>query len=346
MNAQKSNVGASTAPKLVTIAVPVYKRLEYLPHVLKIVESQDYPAIELLISDNGMNGTKVRDIVQANYSRPFTFRQNPATVELSAHFNQLVEVASGEYFILLCDDDEISSNFVSELVQLLERHPEASVGVAKQQIIDSKGAFVRESKDTLPELLSGPDFIRGTWQKYEFNFECFATVVMKTREVKVCDGYLGFTRGTGNDNALLIKLCLNNYVVFSSNCVFRWRIDASSNGWSVPIQYLGASTREYLQFLDTDPVLRRFSATQPAVWQELRNALVRNEWVTYLWRWRDIYQSRLSAFQWVRAAFALPFIPAYYWRVASVLVESAMDRVKRLLPGHYAPQKEGTWFKG
>lgn len=44
--------------KLVTIGIPIYRRLEYLPQVLKIVEEQDYPSIELLVSDNGMNGTK------------------------------------------------------------------------------------------------------------------------------------------------------------------------------------------------------------------------------------------------------------------------------------------------
>jgi glycosyltransferase involved in cell wall biosynthesis len=97
-----------TTPKLVTVGLPIWKRLEYLPHVLKIVEAQDYPSIELLVSDNGMNGTKVRDAVEANYSRPFTFRQNSSIVEATEHFNQIVHQASGEYFVILRDDDEIT----------------------------------------------------------------------------------------------------------------------------------------------------------------------------------------------------------------------------------------------
>jgi Glycosyltransferases involved in cell wall biogenesis len=68
--------------KLVTNGIPIYRRLEYLPQVLVIVEEQDYPSIELLVSDNGMNGTKVRDALEANYSHPFTFRQNSSIVEL------------------------------------------------------------------------------------------------------------------------------------------------------------------------------------------------------------------------------------------------------------------------
>ena len=54
--------------KLVSIGVPIYKRLEYLPSILKMVYAQDYPSIELIISDNGQNGTKVREIIEAQLS--------------------------------------------------------------------------------------------------------------------------------------------------------------------------------------------------------------------------------------------------------------------------------------
>jgi glycosyltransferase involved in cell wall biosynthesis len=61
--------------KLVTVAVPVYKRLQYIPQVLEIIASQDYPNIELLISDNGMNGTAVQTLVNAHYAKSYRFRQ-------------------------------------------------------------------------------------------------------------------------------------------------------------------------------------------------------------------------------------------------------------------------------
>ena len=66
--------------KLVTIGIPIYKRLEYLPNVLRVVEAQDYPEIDILVSDNGMNGTAVSDVVKKHCTRPYRFRQNSATV--------------------------------------------------------------------------------------------------------------------------------------------------------------------------------------------------------------------------------------------------------------------------
>src|SRR5580692_8225700 len=106
--------------KLVTVAIPVYKRFDFLPKAIQCVASQDYPHIELIVSDNGQNGARVPDIVRQHYPGPFRFRQNPATVSIATHFNQLLQEATGEYYVVLCDDDEISANYVSELVGVLE----------------------------------------------------------------------------------------------------------------------------------------------------------------------------------------------------------------------------------
>ena len=34
--------------RLVTIGIPIYRRLHYLPTVLKVVQEQDYPWIKLI----------------------------------------------------------------------------------------------------------------------------------------------------------------------------------------------------------------------------------------------------------------------------------------------------------
>ena len=64
---------------LVTIAVPVYKRMHFLPNALRSVAAQDYPNIELLVSDNGENGPELQDLVSEHYPRPFSL-QRPSGV--------------------------------------------------------------------------------------------------------------------------------------------------------------------------------------------------------------------------------------------------------------------------
>ena len=317
-------------PKLVTIALPMWKRLEYLPHILKEIEAQDYPFIHLLISDNGMNGNKVRDAVELHYSRPYTFRQNSSIAEIPEHFNQLVQEATGEYFTLISDDDEISPNFISELVGLLEQHPEASLALARQEIMNAEGVVVRKSNEVPTTVMSGAEFIRRTWQHYTFKYEALGTNVARTAAIVAAGGYPNFKRGSGMENALIIKVCLNNYVAISQSCVWRWRVYESSHGWSVSISDLATSTKDFMRYLDTDPGIRELAKVNPAQWEELKAALVHNEWQTYFWRWRDVYKTRLPYFKWMKAAFAMPFLLDYYRNVASVFRNDAKMQIKKL----------------
>ena len=323
----------------------MWKRLEYLPRILKIVEAQDYPNIELLVSDNGLNGTKVQEAVAAHYSRPYTFRQNTYIAEITEHFNQIVAKAAGEYFVLLSDDDEITRNFVSELVELLERYPQAAMAFAKQEIINEEGIVSRTSKDLPAEIMSGADFIRGTWKTYQFGFEALGTNVARTAALRACGAYPNFTRGSAIDNALILKMCLNNSVAFSPKCVWRWRVYESSHGWSVSIKDLAASSREFIRFLYTDPTIQELAKKNPVQWEELRSALVRNECQTYFWRWRDIYKQRLPYREWVKAAFEMPFNSEYYRKVAAEFRGDLGGRAMGLLGMRPRPPEPSGYFR-
>jgi glycosyltransferase involved in cell wall biosynthesis len=315
----------TTVPKLVTIALPIYKRLEYLQHVLGIVAAQDYPDIELLVSDNGMNGTRVREIVETCYPRPYRFRQNPETVNITQHFNQLMAEATGEYFVILCDDDEISSNYVSELVASLDAYPDASVAIARQEMLDKDGVVVRKSSETMPPVLSGEEFISATWTDYAYGMEMVGTYLVRTEKLRACGGY----PGTGIDNALLLKLVLGRSVGLNSQCAFRWRLDDASFGWSVSAAELALASREFLDFLDTDPVIREYALAFPEQWRRIKGSLVKMAWQTYLERWDGIYRGRLSWLPWVKSAFAMPFIPDYYKMIARHLYADAKSMLKR-----------------
>lgn len=325
--------------KLVTVGIPIYRRLEYLPNVLKIVDSQDYPNIELIVSDNGMNGPAVSEIVDRHYCRHYRLRRNPSTVGMSIHFNQIIQEASGEYFVLLADDDEISSNYVSELVNLLERYPQASLAMAVQETVDETGTLVRRSTEQMPEILSGPDFIRAVWGTHEFGYESLSTFLARTRNLIASGGFPDFWKGSGNDDALLVKLSLDNFIALSSRCVFRKRCYESSYGYSQTTHDLARGIKDFLQFVDTNPSLRQFACDQPSQWRATKHLLVKMAWKTYYLRWADMYRQRLSPLQWVKAGFELPFIPEYYRAMIQTLIAAAVAKlssaIKRHLPRAY-----------
>jgi len=345
MNSQPSPQTSTSERKLVSIGVPIYRRLEYLPNVMQMVGAQDYPNVELIVSDNGRNGTKVRELIEAQYRRPYRFRQNPETVNIAAHFNQIIHEATGYYYATLNDDDEISPNFVSELVQQMERHPEASLAFARQDTINEAGAVLKRSSEKVPEILSGPEFIRATWERYEYGFTNVESFLAKTEPLKQIGGYTNFPGGNYSDDSTVIRLCLDNYVVFNPKCSYRHRIHEGGYGWNITLRELADACRGLIAFLDQDATVRRFAAAQPEEWRRLRSCLSRMVWGTYFWRWRDVYRTRMSGIQWVLAAFAMPRSEGYSRQVLSVLKDAAKSRVGRLL-GRAGPQQEDFFKKG
>jgi glycosyltransferase involved in cell wall biosynthesis len=328
--------------KLVTIGVPVYKRLEYLPNVLRIIASQDYPNIELLVSDNGMNGAAVPAIVDKHYPKPYRFRQNPSTVSCSKHFNQLIENASGEYFIVLADDDEISPNYVSELIRTSEKHPEASAVLAREETVDKDGNVIRKSKDTVPEILPGKEFIRAIWGTHQYGFTSLYTFLGQTQKLREYGGFPDIWAATSDEDLLMAKLSLNSFIAFNTRCTFRKRFYEASGGLAIDLSDLARGIREFVACLDSDPKILEFAAAQPAEWKTLRQCLVDNGWKTYYFRWADMYRKRLSPLQWVRAAFAMPFP---YFRAATATITRAgisvlLRPAKRLFPQVYATCKD------
>lgn len=307
----------------VTVAIPVYKRLTYVAQAIRSVADQDYPAIELIVSDNGCNGDAVLNLVREHYPRPFVFRQNPTSVPIVPHFNQLLAAASGDYFVLLSDDDELAPGYLTAMVAALESHTGAAAAISRVEVLDEQNRVVASTADRPlpPRVMRGPDWIR-RWGNNQHKFVCFTTNLARTADLRVVGGYPDFDGGNGVDNALLVVLSIDRSIVYCDEAVFRHRIYDTSFGKSVGVSSLARASRQFLAFLHQHPVLRAYARQHPHEWAVCRDAITHVIWTTYYGRWRQLYRGRERYIDWLKAGFALPFIPAYYRRALPEMLYS------------------------
>lgn len=323
----------TTKGPLVTIGIPIYKRLHMLPGALRSVAAQDYSEIELLVSDNGQNGPDLPALVKKHYPRQFSFRRNEVTEEImSRHFNQLVRAAKGKYFVLLCDDDELSPNFVSELVSALESDPDVAVALPRVQVLDEAGRPKDgEQGDKLPPAEFPGTDLPAMWTGGEYAFWNFATVMARTEEIIAVGGYPDMPNG--DDDAVVLKLALGRKVAFRKDAIFRNRWYETSAGLGCSIWELALDVRRWLEFLDSDPVLQAFAKRRPQEWKRIRRLMQEKGWRTYRSRWKNMYRKRMGRLEWLRAGFALPFVPAYYRWLVQYLLRRGLGFPKRLVFG-------------
>ena len=126
---------------LVSIGLPVYNGERYLSAALEALCAQDYPNLEIVISDNASeDGT-------AGICRRFAERfpyikvhRQPRNVGVQKNFAATLDCARGKYFFWAGMDDFWLPGFTRALVQELEAHPEASLAMTAFERVYEDGS--------------------------------------------------------------------------------------------------------------------------------------------------------------------------------------------------------------
>lgn len=113
---------------LVSIGLPTYNRAEQLKRAIESALAQDYPNIDVVISDNAStDGTQAlcEELCRRD-SRVRYIRQSTNSGMAGNHIAAFKH-ARGDYYMVLGDDDWIDSSYVSTCMRVLLAEPEFAV---------------------------------------------------------------------------------------------------------------------------------------------------------------------------------------------------------------------------
>ncbi len=139
-----SEAPATGSAPLVSIGLPVYNGERFIQHALDSLLAQDYPNMELIISDNASTD-RTRDIClayQVKDSRVHYYR-NDVNIGMMSNFKRALDLASGEYFMFAAHDDTWKPEFISVLLSDLRSHPEAEVVMSALDIVNEDGQLIK-----------------------------------------------------------------------------------------------------------------------------------------------------------------------------------------------------------
>jgi glycosyltransferase involved in cell wall biosynthesis len=105
---------------LLTIALPVYKRTDFVKSALDSCFKQTVPCRVLLI-DNNSPHDDFKTILESYNSPLFKYHRNPETVPQDENFNNCFRYAETPYVTILHDDDMLHCQFVELTARLMER---------------------------------------------------------------------------------------------------------------------------------------------------------------------------------------------------------------------------------
>ncbi|NQT93334.1 MAG: glycosyltransferase family 2 protein [Lentisphaerae bacterium] len=214
---------------LVTVGIPAYNKACRLREALDSLLEQSYLNLEVLISDDASSDETLQVCQEYAQKDPRIryFRQN-STLGIARNHNFLLQKAKGAYFVWACDDDTRHPDFVSTLVDLLRRYPDAAGAMC----------HVRHIVEGVPRLIEEPKHCSNDCSQYDYLLYYARTGdyrpiggMFVTEALRKARGYHADNRPyfRASDYLTILRLALQGRVVHTSEALFFKRDSGSAH---------------------------------------------------------------------------------------------------------------------
>ena len=123
----------------VSVIIPNWNGMKFIGMCLDSLNQSDFYSYEVIVIDNGSADGSL-EMIEKNYPLVRLIK-NPENMGFAVACNQGIKAAKGEYIILLNNDIEVESNWLTKLYEGMERHPECGMGTTKMMFLDQRDVF-------------------------------------------------------------------------------------------------------------------------------------------------------------------------------------------------------------
>lgn len=236
--------GKTDRHPLVSVIIPTFNRKEMLKRAIDQVLKQDYPNIEVIISDNcSDDGTE--EMVRSRYGneKRLIYHRNKTNIGPSENFrNAFYNISRGEYCIGLCDDDYfIDDSYISRAAGKLLSMPNIAFvysGIYYNNMIEKK---VYRVKPQMPAVVSGIDlFLNFTSQKYP-HMPNPSTIVFRKENAIEANAFSKNPKRMSSDLIFELRLLLTGDACFDNGIVLVYNLHDASMSRNTDISIIDDS---------------------------------------------------------------------------------------------------------
>jgi glycosyltransferase involved in cell wall biosynthesis len=106
----------SSQPGAVTVGIPTFNRSAYVVRAIESVLAQTYADVRVVVSDNASTDDTPSRVAAIRDPRLSYVRQE-TNLGMTGNFNACLSMASGEFFLLLSDDDFLDPAAIESLIR-------------------------------------------------------------------------------------------------------------------------------------------------------------------------------------------------------------------------------------
>ena len=127
------------SPLKVSVVVPNWNGLRFVGMCLDSLAKLDFEGHEIIVVDNGSTDGS-REMIEEQY--PWVrLLKLPDNMGFAIACNEGIKASNSEFIVLLNNDIEVTPNWLRELYEGMERHPECGMGTTKMMFLDQRDVF-------------------------------------------------------------------------------------------------------------------------------------------------------------------------------------------------------------
>lgn len=209
-----------------SIGIPAYKA-SYLKECIDSVLSQTYQEFEVIIVNDASpeNIDTIISDYDSRHIRYYKNDQNLGAANVVDNWNKCLSLASGNFFILMGDDDKLEPNYLEEFLKLILQYPSCHVYHCRSIIINEKSNVVSVTEPR-PEFESVYDSVLQRIKGHRSSF--ISDHVFRTETLKNNGGFYKLPLAWGSDD-ISAYIAAQTYGTAHTNfAVFNYRQNCQS----------------------------------------------------------------------------------------------------------------------
>lgn len=209
-----------------SICIPAFKS-SYLKECIESILAQTFGDFELIIL-NDCSPQPVEEVV-SKFSDPriryFSNEKNVGAYHLVDNWNKCLSLASGEFFLIMGDDDRLHPDYLLEFSALMEKFPLLNVYHCRSKIINDQGETLRLT----PALPAFEHVYDSIWQRLEqLRSNYISDYVYRADALRAQGGFFNLPLAWGSDDITAFIASRDHGIAHTNRPVFEYRSNAQS----------------------------------------------------------------------------------------------------------------------
>ena len=204
-----------------SVCIPAYKS-RFLEECIQSILAQSVADFELIVL-NDCSPEPIREIVERFTDSRIRYVENESNVgavRLTDNWNKCLALATGEYIMVMGDDDRLELDYLEAFSRLIDEYPNLNVYHCRSLIIDDEGKPLQLTP-SCPSYERVCDNIRHRLQQLRSQY--ISDFVYRADALRQLGGFYPLPLAWGSDDITAYIACAETGIAHTNKAVFNYR---------------------------------------------------------------------------------------------------------------------------